>query len=218
MTEMKYVASFEDVKDAYVYLCDRTGSGTALTNGDWDGKYGPNIDAYGSFYLGSSHFDGHGNYSYDSGNGHIKRDPDGMWQVFIPSAMAKYALKWLQYCADSYYVAPYARVRVFPEKGWQGRISGLVACQRGYHFPVNTLWRTGTLVTSIDSWRPGNGEYHLWLIEVDTIGMKRDRWNGKAVAEDIRYIEMIGKPTTPSGIRRAVNRAFAKYGEENFIV
>jgi hypothetical protein len=46
----------------------------------------------------------------------------------------------------------------------------------------------------------------------------RDKWNGKAVAEDIRYIEMIGKPTTPSGIRRAVKRAFDKYGQENFIV
>lgn len=89
MTEMKYVASFEDAKDAYVYLCDRTGSGTALTNGDWDGKYGPNIDACGSYYLGSSHFDGHGNDSYDSGNGHIKRDPDGMWQVFIPAPVTE---------------------------------------------------------------------------------------------------------------------------------
>lgn len=133
--------------------------------------------------------------------------------------MAKYALKWLQYVADSYYFAPYAKVRVFPEKGWQGRISGIVACERGYHFPVNTLWIRGTYASSVASWFPGDiGEYHLWLIEVDTIGMKRDKWNGKAVAEDIRYIEMIGKPTTPSGICRAVNRAFDKYGKENFIV
>ncbi len=131
--------------------------------------------------------------------------------------MAKYALKWLTFAGGSYW-APYARVRVFPEKGWQGRINDIVGCERGYHFPIRTLWRTGTLVTSINSWLPGNGEYHLWLIEVDTIGMKRDKWNGKAVAEDIRYIEMIGKPTTPSGIHRAVKRAFDKYGEENFIV
>ncbi len=36
MTEMKHVASFDDVKDAYVHLCGKTGKGTALTNGDWD--------------------------------------------------------------------------------------------------------------------------------------------------------------------------------------
>jgi hypothetical protein len=83
MTEMKHVASFESAKDAYEHLCSKTGKGTVLTNGDWAGVYGPSIKDTGSFFIGGS-ADGHGNYSYDSGNGYIEQGLDGLWQVFVP--------------------------------------------------------------------------------------------------------------------------------------
>ena len=87
MTEFVTVATFDNSKDAYAYLCKRVGYGQALIDEGFCGtvnKHQASIEESGTFFLSASG-DGHGNYRVDTAKvGHIIR-VDDVWNVNLPA-------------------------------------------------------------------------------------------------------------------------------------
>lgn len=87
MTEFVTVATFDNSKDAYAYLCKRIGYGQALIDEGFVGTVNGHqacIEASGTFFLSASG-DGHGNYRTDTAKiGHIRR-VDDVWNVNLPA-------------------------------------------------------------------------------------------------------------------------------------
>ena len=86
MAEFKTVATFDNPKDAYAYLCKRAGTGDALiSEGDWEKDHVTSIERAGGFRMSGDN--GHGYYG-DAGpfgkKGNIKRNIYGTWDVNLP--------------------------------------------------------------------------------------------------------------------------------------
>jgi len=99
MTDFKTVATFDNPKDAYAYLCKRAGTGDALiSEGDWEDweEHVRIIEPAGGFSLDSG--DGHGNYGADRNSGkkgNIKRNIYGTWDVNLPVPAVPVEPEWV---------------------------------------------------------------------------------------------------------------------------
>ncbi len=96
MTDFKTVATFDNPKDAYAYLCKRAGTGDALiSEGDWE-EHVRIIEPAGGFSLDSG--DGHGNYfaeGHSGKKGNIKRNIYGTWDVNLPVPAVPVEFEWV---------------------------------------------------------------------------------------------------------------------------